>query len=233
MRAAPSSSAQRTASSNCIPASWAAWSREMPVPRIAAAQAKRVASMPSPSRRATSPRPRAERFRARSSAAEASTGSSPLSCTLARSSTVSYGLPPVTAHTSRQNGASACSPSVARVSPVVASGVSALSVTTGRAAAATASSRRARSPLTSPGLRATTTRTGRSSRRSANAASHCRVSWSAQCASSRTRTRGHSRLASRRTAATSPSHTPCGSAWRSPGSAMPSAGPAMSYQSPR
>ncbi|GAA3210114.1 hypothetical protein GCM10020256_07960 [Streptomyces thermocoprophilus] len=97
------------------------------------------------------------------------------------------------------------------------------------AAAAISSSSRALTPLTSPGLRATTTRTDRS----ANAASQRRVSWSAQWASSMSRTSGQSRRARRRTAATRPSHTPCGSAGRSPASAMPRAGPAMSYQSPR
>ncbi len=135
------------------------------------------------------------------------------------------GLPPVTAHTSRQNGASACAPTVARVSPAAASGVSAVSVVSGRRAAAAIVSRwRSLSPETSPGRRATTTRTRSSSRRSQKAASQWRVSWSAQCASSMSRTSGHSRLASRETAATSPSHTPCGSAWRSPGSVIPRAG---------
>lgn len=206
----------------------------MPVPRMAAAQANRVASMPSPLRRSTRPPPRAARFRARSSEARASTGWTSLSCTLARSSTVSYGLPPVTAQTSRQNGSSECRPTVARVSPAVASGVRALRLLTGRpAAAATASRWRALSPLTSPGRRATTTSTDRSSRRSANAASQRRVSWSAQWASSTSRTSGHSRRASRRTAATSPSQTYCGSTLPSPGSTIPRAGPAMSYQSPR
>ena len=80
----------------------------------------------------------AGRFRARSSSAELSTGSSSLSCTLASSSTDSYGLPPVTAQTSRQNGASACSPSVARVRPAAASGVRARRVVNERALAVTA-----------------------------------------------------------------------------------------------
>lgn len=181
-----------------------------------------------------SPPPRAERFSARSSPAWVSTGSSSLSWTLARSSTVSYGLPPVTAHTSRQNAASAFSPRVARVSPAVAGGLRALRTVTGRSAAsATASRWRALTPETSPGLRATTTRTGTSARRAARTASQCRVSWSAQWTSSTVSTSGQSRRASRRTAAVSPSQTPCGSMCRSPGSATPRAGPAMSYQSPR
>lgn len=139
----------------------------------------------------------------------------------------------MTAHTSRQNAASAWSPRVARVRPAVASGLRTFIGRRGRPAAAAASRWRALSPLTSPGRRATTTRADVSSSRSASAASQRRVSWSAQWASSMSRTRGHSRRASRRTAATRPSHTPCGSACRSPGSAMPRAGPAMPYQSPR
>lgn len=234
MRALRRSSAHSVALSGFRVASLATRPTEMSVPRIAAAHANRVASMPSSSRRATSPPPRAERFSSRSSLAEASLGSISLSRTLARSSTVSYGLPPVTAHTSRQKGASACPPRVARVRPAVASGVRALRLVTGwPAAPATASRSWALSVVASPGRRATTTRTDRSSRRSAKAASQRRVSWSAQWASSTISTSGQSRRANRRTAATSPSHTPCGSAWRSPGSAMPRAGPAMSYQSPR
>ncbi|MFC7471892.1 hypothetical protein ACFQVA_36800 [Actinomadura keratinilytica] len=97
------------------PVSSAASRRVMLVPRTAADQASLVASVPSPSRVATRPRPRALALSSRRAAAVDSTGSIPAAPTLARSSTVSYGLPPVTAQTSRQNGSSAPSPRVARV----------------------------------------------------------------------------------------------------------------------
>ena len=110
-------------------------------------------------------------------------------------------------------------------------GVRALQVGDGRPAAATSSRRRALSPAASPGLRATTTSTGRSSSRSANAASQRRVSRSAQWASSTSSTSGQSRRGEPPAHRdTSPSQTYLGSGLPSPGSAMPRAGPAMSYQ---
>lgn len=128
---------------------------------MAAAQANFVVAVPSSSSRAISPLPRAEAPRARSSPADSSTGSSPQSLTLASSSTVSYALPPVTAHTSRQNGSSACSPSAARVRPAVASEVNARRLTSSLAAAPRVWRYPSVSPTASSVRYAMTTRTGR------------------------------------------------------------------------
>ncbi len=84
------------------------------MPRIAAAQAKRVASMPSFFEAGDESATACRAVQGAQFGGQASTGSSSSSCTLASSSTVSYGLPPVTAHTSRQNGASAASPTAWR-----------------------------------------------------------------------------------------------------------------------
>ncbi len=212
-------------------------------PRTAIARASWVGPTPSSSRRATSPPPRASAPRPRRREAEPATGSSIRSRALARSSTVSYGLPEVTVHSSRQNGPSAWPPSVSRASAAVASGVRACRprVTTARSASAarTAGTPVRRGP-SGRGRWARTTRAGsrRSRRIRVKASSHARDSASAQCASSTSSTGGRSRnrSASRSSSLARPSRTPCGSAGAADeegGGARPSAGASRSKWPPQ
>lgn len=88
-RASRSRAVQSAASAGLIPARVAARSCEMSVPSTAAAQANRLAWVPSRSSRATSPLPRAVAPSSRSSPADSSRGASSRSWTLATSSTAS------------------------------------------------------------------------------------------------------------------------------------------------